>query len=156
MLQWLLDFPGVALYSSTVLSSACAIRGKIYSYEEFMEQDRGYQEAQVLWELNYQGVDAATLSMFVKRRGYFSKSGVIMSSHCTYMFSSLLNDSNASSALTSSPCGNLNPTWKYLRLSVCSLCLHWIHPLSYLVEMPNAATAHQKIGILTLNHFAEG
>nr|XP_003188766.1 hypothetical protein ANI_1_2526074 [Aspergillus niger CBS 513.88] len=68
-----------ALRSSRVQSNACALRDKVYSYEEFMEHFWECREAQNLWMLSNQGVDVANVSEFVRRGGWFRKRDVIMS-----------------------------------------------------------------------------
>ncbi|PYH90157.1 hypothetical protein BO71DRAFT_452957 [Aspergillus ellipticus CBS 707.79] len=70
-----------ALRSSRTGPSSCALRDKVYSYDEFMQHFRECREAQKLWELSNQGVDVAKISEFVRRRGYFKKRDVIMSFH---------------------------------------------------------------------------
>lgn len=68
-----------ALGSTTIQPNACALRDKVYSYEEFMEHFRECREAQNLWELSNEGVDVANISEFVRRGGWFKKRDVIMS-----------------------------------------------------------------------------
>lgn len=68
-----------ALGSSRIQSNACALRDKVYSYDEFMEHFLECCEAQNLWKLSHQGVDIAKISEFVRRGGCFKKRDVIMS-----------------------------------------------------------------------------
>lgn len=68
-----------ALGSSRIQSNACALRDKVYSYDEFMEHFLECCEAQNLWKLSHQGVDIANISEFVRRGGCFKKRDVIMS-----------------------------------------------------------------------------
>jgi hypothetical protein len=68
-----------ALSSSRVQSNACALRDKVYSYDDFMEHFRECRDAQTLWKLSNQGVDVTGLSKFVRREGCFKKRDVVMS-----------------------------------------------------------------------------
>ncbi|PYH92795.1 hypothetical protein BO71DRAFT_382860 [Aspergillus ellipticus CBS 707.79] len=68
-----------ALRSSGAQSNSCALRDKVYSYEEFMEHFRECREAQNLWMFSNHGVDVDNVSEFVRPGGWFKTRDVIMS-----------------------------------------------------------------------------
>lgn len=69
------------LVEERVESGDTELRDKVYSQDGFMAHFKDCQGARELWELSGQGISAADVSEFVRRRGYFGTRDVDIAFH---------------------------------------------------------------------------